>query len=100
MGRVYPDETNTEKEYVNIKTQDAVTLEFAKARLLAKEKAREISGNPMMLAWKNGKTGEYYPAHECGKTEKPAWIVYAEARGANLTIDINDGDFIFLWLKM
>mgnify|MGYP006288663579 FL=1 len=100
MGRVYPDEANTEKEVVNIQTENAETLDFTQARMLAKEKAGEISGNPMMLAWKNGRTGEYYPAHECGKTEKPAWIVYAEARGANLTIDINDGDYIFLWLKM
>lgn len=100
MGRVYPDEANTEKEVVNIQTENAEALEFTEARMLAKEKAREISGNPMMLAWKNGRTGEYYPAHECGRTGKPAWIVYAEARGANLTIDINDGDYIFLWLKM
>lgn len=100
MGRVFPDETNTEKEYVNVNTEDADTLDFKDARQLAKEKAREISSNPMMLAWKNGKTGEYYPTHECGTTQKPAWIVYAEARGANLTIDINNGDYIFLWLKM
>lgn len=100
MGRVYPDETNTEKEYVTIETEDAQTLEFEQAGQMAGEKAREISGNPMMLAWKNGKTGEFYPAHECGRTEKPAWVVYAEARGANLTIDVNHGDYIFLWLKM
>ena len=38
------------------------------------------------------KTGEGYPNIECGKGDKPAWVVYAESRGGDLTIDINDGD--------
>jgi len=54
----------------------------------------------MILSWKNGKTGEFYPNRECGTQNKPAWIHYAEARGANLTIDINDSDYIFMILKI
>jgi hypothetical protein len=36
---------------------------------------------------------------ECGKGDKPAWIVYAESRGGNLTIDINAGQYLFIYLE-
>ncbi len=75
-------------------------LDFIKAKNLAKEKAKESCKDPMLLSWCNGKTNEFYPRFECGKTDKPPWIVFAEARGENLTIDINDGDYIFIYLRL
>jgi hypothetical protein len=54
----------------------------------------------MILSWKNGKTGESHPDYECGVTDRPFWIRYAEGRGANLTIDINKGEYVFMVLKM
>jgi hypothetical protein len=70
------------------------------AKDAAKAKAREICKDPMLLSWKNGRTGEFYPNFECGAAEKPAWIVFAEARGGDLTIRVNDGAFVFIYLKM
>ena len=85
----------------NIKLQvDDPALDFSKARDLAKEKARERCKDPMLLSWHNRKTGEYYPRFECGSGDKPPWIVFAEARGGNLTIDINDEEYIFIYLKL
>ncbi|MBU4388632.1 MAG: AF1514 family protein, partial [Proteobacteria bacterium] len=75
-------------------------LDFSKARDLAKGKAGERCNDPMLLSWHNGKTGEFYPRFECGSGDKPPWIVFAEARGGNLTIDINDGEYIFIYLKL
>jgi hypothetical protein len=46
------------------------------------------------------KDTKYYPTFECGKTKDPPWIVYARARGANLTVDINQGDYVFMFLKL
>jgi hypothetical protein len=54
----------------------------------------------MILSWKNSKTGESYPDYECGVSDRPFWIRYAEGRGANLTVDFNDGDYVFMILKM
>ena len=54
----------------------------------------------MILSWKNSISGATYPDYECGVEGKPFWIRYAEGRGANLTININNGDYIFLVLKM
>jgi hypothetical protein len=54
----------------------------------------------MLLSWNNAETGEYYPAYECGRSGRPAWVVYADARSADLTVDINDGRYTFMFLKL
>lgn len=79
---------------------DLPDLDIAIAKNIAKELARKKSSNPMILSWKNGITGDFYPKYGCGGEKKPIWIHYAEARGANLTIDINDGQYIFMILKL
>jgi hypothetical protein len=78
---------------------DDPDLDLEKAKDAAKAKAREICKDPMLLSWENGKTGTFYTNFECGSSERPAWIVFAEARGGNLTIDVNDGEFVFIFLK-
>jgi len=75
-------------------------LEFAEAKGLAKQKAKEFCADPMMLSWYQGKTGESYPNLECGPGGKPAWILYAESRGGDLTIDINGGQYVFIYLSL
>ena len=75
-------------------------LDFTKAKELAKRKAREASGEAMLLSWCNAQTGEYYPTFECGRRGRPAWRLYAEARGADLTVDVNDGRYVFMFLKL
>lgn len=70
------------------------------AKDAAKSRAREICKDPMLLSWKNGRTGESYPNFECGAAGKPGWIVFAKARGGDLTIRVNDGAFVFIYLKL
>jgi len=77
---------------------DIPDLDFEKAKDLAKQKAKETCADPMLLSWYQGQTGESYPNLECGPGDKPAWIVYAESRGGDLTIDINDGQYVFIYL--
>ena len=75
-------------------------LTLARASETAKEKARAMDPNAMMLSYHSGKTGEFWPAYACGGGERPPWIVFAEARGYNLVIDINDGEFQFFYLRL
>ena len=75
-------------------------LNFETARKLAKAKALDINRNAMQLAWYNGQTDQGFPDYDCGPGDRPPWRVFAESRGANLTIDVNDGTFIFLYLTM
>ena len=40
---------------------DNFNLDFAEAKDLAKQKAKEICADPMLLSWYQGETGESYP---------------------------------------
>lgn len=75
-------------------------LDLASASAMAKEKAREMDKNAMMLSYHSGKTGAYWPSHDCGSNDRPPWLVFAESRGYNLKIDINDGEFEFFYLRI
>ena len=75
-------------------------LDFLKAKNLAKAKAVELAADPMLLSWYNGKTGDYYPKLECGTWDKPVWMIFAESRGADMAVNINDGEYIFLYLSL
>jgi len=81
-------------------TIDDPDLEFNEARAQAKTKALEINRNAMQLAWYNSRTGQGFPDYDCGPGDRPPWQVFADARGGNLTIDINDGTFIFIYLTL
>jgi len=86
-------------KYINLDIDDP-DLDFLTAKNIAKQKAIDIANDPMMLSWYNGKTGESYPNLECGPGDKPAWITYAESRGADFTLDINDGQYVFIYLSL
>ena len=86
-------------EVIDLQIEDP-DLDFEKAKDMAKQKARELRGETMLLSWNNKLTGEYYPSYECGDTDRPAWIVYAESRGANLTLRIYEGVYTFMFLKL
>lgn len=74
-------------------------LNFARARALADGRAREFEGEPMLLAWYNGGTGEFSPRVTCCGEDKPTWLIYAESRGGDLVIDINDEAFVFVYRR-
>ena len=97
MGQIHKITENQSKEYINI---DLENVDFLTAKQAAKDKAFEKCDHPMILSWKNGKTGESHPDYECGVNATPFWIRYAQGRGANLTIDINKGEFVFMVLKI
>ena len=75
-------------------------LDFIEAKDIAKQKAKETCADPMLLSWYQGETGESYPNLECGPGDKPAWITFAESRGGDLTVDINAGQFVFIYLSI
>lgn len=81
-------------------TIDEANLDFNTACQRAKAKALEINSNAMQLAWYNGQTDQGFPDYECGPGDRPPWQVFADSRGANLTIDINQGTFLFFYLTM
>ena len=99
MELIKPNINDYPGEHIKVETDDP-NLDFLKAKDLAKQKAKEYCADPMQLSWFQGETGESYPNLECGPGDKPAWIVFAESRGGDLTIDINDGQFVFIFLSI
>ncbi len=97
--QIHSEPGSTPKEEITVRVDDP-DLDFATASGLAKEKARAVNPDAMLLAWHNGKSGEFYPKYECGPGDKAPWIVFAEARGGNLVININGGAYTFIYLKL
>jgi hypothetical protein len=72
-------------------------LALPQARDIAQIKAQELHPEIMLLAWFDRSTGEYSPKITCCSDDKPAWLVYALSRGAELFIDINGEQFVFAY---
>ncbi len=99
MAEIKPNLDTYPLEKIKLDVSDP-DLDLAAANAMAKEKARAMDPNAMMLSFHSNKTGEFWPNYECGSNDQPPWIVFAEARGYNLLIDINDGQFEFFYLRM
>ncbi len=67
------------------------------AKLVADQKAFEVASDPMLLSWYDATTGRFSPQVACCSEEKPGWVVYAESRGGNIAIDINDQEYVFIY---
>ena len=98
MKLINPEIKDYPGNHISIKTDDP-DLEFTAAKDIAKQRAKELCTDPMLLSWFQGKTGEFYPNMECGPGDKPAWITYAESRGGDMLININQGQYIFIYLS-
>ncbi|MEK6663929.1 MAG: AF1514 family protein [Pseudomonadota bacterium] len=74
-----------------------VALDYAAAHLLAAALAEKAAGETMLVAWFDGKNKVGYPdVQEC-TGDQPGWRAYAESHGANLEVNINGGEFIFVF---
>ena len=82
---------------VKIKT-DKADLDFVSAQTMAEAKVRSLCQDPMLISWYNANTGESHPNTACGSAGKPGWLNYAEARNCDMTVDINDEQFVFIYL--
>jgi len=98
MAELRATSTEDTLDTVNISVEDT-GLDLTEASALAKAKARDLDSNAMMLSYHSAKTGEFWPNYDCGGGSRPPWIVFAESRGYNLKIDVNDGDYEFFYLR-
>ncbi len=88
------------KEMLNHPVQmrvDDMRLNFCSAKAIADRKAHEMSSDPMLVAWFDRNGGKFSPDTICCDREKPSWLVYAESRGADISVDINDQDYVFVY---
>ncbi len=81
---------------VSVRINDG-PADFLSAKYLADHKAKELSSDPMLLAWFDRKRGTFSPDVICCGDIKPSWLVYADSRGADISVDINDLDYVFVY---
>ena len=86
------------RDPIDIDVTDA-PLDFARARAIAEARARQEAADPMLLAWYDRGTGRFSPQVTCCGDDKPAWLVYAESRGGDLVIDINNEAYVFVYRR-
>ena len=86
------------KDPIDIGVFDA-PLDFSRARTIADRRARELGPEPMLLAWYDRGAGAFSPQVTCCGDAKPAWLIYAESRGGDLVIDINDEAYVFVYRR-
>jgi len=79
-------------------TMDEAEPDYPAAKETAKRRAREIDPGAMLLSWYSGLTGDHHPKISCGSDPRPPWIVWAASRGANLTVSVNRGAWVFYFL--
>ena len=79
---------------------DDSKLDFNSARLLSDEKANELIENPMLISWYDRDTGRFSPDVTCCSEDKPGWVVYAESRGGNLSVTVNDEQYVFIYADL
>ncbi len=91
-----PLEKSMLENVVNL-TERPGALSFDEARRRADHEAAKRLKNPMLLAWYDGRRGVFSPNVECCEPSRPAWLVYAQSRGADCTIAVNDLEYVFLY---
>lgn len=73
-------------------------LDFERAREAALRRVKKYDSDPMLVGWYDGKRGKQSPSEGCEDEEsEPGWVRYAKAHGGNLTVNINDGEYVFIY---
>ena len=71
--------------------------DFGCIREAAINRAREYGSEPQLLSWFDRKGGYHSQLDECCVEGEPSWIAYAKARNANLSVDVNHEDYVFIF---
>jgi len=75
---------------------DTTHADFAAAKARADGTSRTVLRAPMLIAWYDGLQNEEHPyVPEC--QHKPGWIAYAEGHNGKLFVDVNQGQFMFIY---
>ncbi len=72
-------------------------LDYAAAHALSGVLSKKVARDAMLVAWFDGKNNIGYPVVQECTGDKPGWLAYAESHGGNLEVNINDGEFVFVF---
>lgn len=72
-------------------------LDFDTAQTIADKKVKSLCPNPQLVSWYDATTGKSHPAVESSYSGKPGWLLYAESCHGDVTVDINDEQYVFVY---
>ncbi len=85
-------------------TSEDLTFDFAAAKRAADALAESLLGEHVCMSWYDKARDQESPAHvsECHEEncEIPGYVEYAENRGAEIKVEVGDGDFIFCYRSL
>jgi hypothetical protein len=84
-------------ETIDVKSNDQ-GLKFEDVKALADNAARSVKPEAMLLSWYDAKAGKYSPNVECCGDDKPSWLIYAQSRGGDLSVSVNNEEFVFVYI--
>lgn len=88
MEHIYFDTVELQLETTN--------ANFNAAKTRADASSKSVLREPMLVAWYDGIQHEEHPnIPEC--QHKPGWIAYAEDHNGKLLVDVNQGQFMFIY---
>ena len=77
---------------------DKTELDFGRAQDAAKNLAKKLYWDPMLLSWFDKNAGKHSPQDVTCCTEgKPGWVEYAKSRGGDFSVDINYEEYVFIF---
>ena len=67
---------------------------------MAKAVSSTLQDEPMLVAWFDRERDRFFPNITCCDLGdgRASWEIYADSRGAQLRVNINDGSYVFLFL--
>lgn len=88
MEHIYFDTVELQLESLN--------ANFGAAKARSDSFTKTLLREPMLIAWYDGIEKEEHPnIPEC--QHKPGWIAYAEGHNGKLLVDVNQGQFLFIY---
>ena len=83
------------ESFLNIDDPD---LDFAGARKAAEKRVHTYDSEPMLVGWYDKKREKGSPGVTCEEEGgEPGWVNNAKGHGADLTVNINHGEYLFLF---
>ncbi|MCG6979950.1 MAG: AF1514 family protein [Deltaproteobacteria bacterium] len=77
---------------------DESGLDFERAHDAARNLAKKLYHEPMLLSWFDRSAERYSPQDvDCCVEGKPGWVEYARSRGGDFTVDINYQAYVFIF---
>ncbi len=91
-----PNEDLLPSPVVHLQIEDP-NCDFDCAFAAAYDRAEQYCNTPELLSWYDKNSQSHFPRGECCLEGEPSWVAFAEGNKAELTVNINDEEYVFIF---